>query len=329
MRENAAYVIGLDGGGTKTTAQLADLNGRVALETQGGPSNFQTLGVEEVAKSILDLVETCCRTVGCNISEIGSVVAGLAGAGRTIDQQRIAEGIQSAAQSRGIYLRDLKIESDARIALESAFLGNPGIVLICGTGSIAFAKTRSGKILRAGGWGRVIGDEGSGYQIGRDALRAVTKAIDGRGKKTRMVKMVSSSFGLKHHEDIVRSVYRDNLDLATVAPFVVRAAQQGDAVAKEILNASAQELLETVRAVLKGMKTKRRAMRVEISIVLIGGLMESDNWYSRKVKSLIRKSLPDIIVRKPVGQPVQGAVLIAVERAKAGPTTEKNAAAFA
>jgi N-acetylglucosamine kinase-like BadF-type ATPase len=317
MIVNASYVIGLDGGGTKTTTLLADLKGTIVAETHGGPSNFQIIGVEEAARNILDLVETCCHTVGCNNSEIGSVVAGLTGAGRTADQHRIVEGIQNAAQKRGMYLRDLSIESDARIALEGAFLGEQGIVLIGGTGSIVFAKNAKGRINRAGGWGRLIGDEGSGYQIGREAFRSVARMLDGRGRKTRLAKMFGTAFGLKAHEDIIRAVYREEFDLAAAAPLVFRAAQQKDPVAIEILDLAACELIEALRAVLKGMGKIRRGIRAKMPLVLMGGLLESENVYSKKVKALIRKKLPGISMEKPIAPPVQGAVLMAIARVKA------------
>jgi N-acetylglucosamine kinase-like BadF-type ATPase len=322
MRGNTAYVIGLDGGGTKTTAQLADLEGTVVAETQGGPSNFQIIGIEEAARTILDLVDTCCHTVGCNNSQIGSVVAGLSGAGRTVDQQRIAGGIQDAAQKRGMYFPDLKIESDARVALEGAFLGKQGIILICGTGSIVFAKDGKGTVNRAGGWGRLIGDEGSGYEIGREAFRSVARMLDGRGKKTRLAKMLGSSFGFATHDDIVRAVYREDFDLASVAPMVLRAAQSKDRVAIGILDSAASELLETLLAVLERMGKRGQGGRTTIPLVLVGGLLESENVYSKKVKALIRRQLRNISIQKPIARPVQGAVLMAIARAGSKKTKE-------
>jgi N-acetylglucosamine kinase-like BadF-type ATPase len=318
MTENATYVLGLDGGGTKTTAQLSDLQGTVVAESQGGASNFQIIGIEEAAKTILDLLETCCHTVGCNNSQIGSVVAGLSGAGRVADQQRVAEGIQNVAKKRGVVFQDLSIESDARVALEGAFLGKQGIILICGTGSIVFAKDEKGSIHRSGGWGRVIGDEGSGYEIGREAFRSVARMMDGRGKKTRLAKMLRSSFGLSTHEDIIRAVYKEEFDLASAAPLVLRAAQQRDTVAVGILDAAASELVVALQSVLKQMGTKSTGSRAKIPLVLLGGLMESENVYSRKVKTLLRKQIRDISLEKSISPPVQGAVLMALARAKAG-----------
>ena len=316
MSEIAQYVIGLDGGGTKTSIQLADLSGTVITETQGGPSNFQIIGIEEASRNILDLAETCCHSVGCSYSQIGSVVAGLTGAGRIADERRITEGLQNASEKRGMFFHDLKVESDARVALEGAFKGTRGIVLICGTGSIVFAKDAKGRVIRSGGWGRLIGDEGSGYQIGREAFRSIARMMDGRGRATKLAKMVGSEFGLKTHEDIIRAVYREDFDLASAAPLVLLAAERNDAAATEILRFAAAELIDALRAVLKSLGNVPRGNRQKIPLVLMGGLMQSENVYSKKVKSAIRKNLPRLSVEDPIDRPVHGAVLMAIDRVK-------------
>ncbi len=324
MSRNAAYVIGLDGGGTKTTAQITDLRGTVLAETQNGPSNFQNIGIEESARNILDLIETCCHTVGCSVSEIGSVVAGLAGAGRAGDQRRICEGIQCVAQKRGLYLQDLSVESDARIALEGAFRGGPGIVLISGTGSIVFAKGSKGAIHRVGGWGRLIGDEGSGYHIGREGIRAVARMIDGRGKKTAIARLVASKFGLRTQEEIIRALYEESMDLSRVAPVVIEAAEHRDAIASNILAVGADELVEAVETILKAMRVKPSALQNKIPLVLFGGVLESVNVYSREVKRKIRKHHPSIAVTLPMERPVAGAALMALARINPGPEKGKK-----
>jgi N-acetylglucosamine kinase-like BadF-type ATPase len=316
MSANTSFVIGIDGGGTKTLARLADLQGTVVAESLGGPSNFQIIGVEQASKNILDLIETCCHSVGCSNSEIGSVVAGLSGAGRAVDEHRMDEGLRNAAQNRGIFFKNLKIESDARVALEGAFLGKRGIVVISGTGSVVFAKDDKGKIHRAGGWGRHIGDEGSGYYLGREAFRSVARMMDGRGRKTRLAKMLGTTFGLKTHEDIIKKVYKEEFDLASVAPLVLRAGQQGDAVAKEILEAGTRELVDAVRAVCDKLKMSARGGEKKIPLVFMGGLLDSKNIYSKGLKNQIRKNLRNIVIEKPSARPVDGAVLMAIARIK-------------
>ncbi len=316
MNANAEYVVGLDGGGTKTIAQLADRKGKILSESRGGPSNFQIIGVEESARVVIDLVETCCRNIGCNGSEIGSVVAGLAGAGRPSDQQRMMAGLRKEAQGRGVYLKDIAVESDARIALEGAFLGDPGIIVIAGTGSIVYAMDSRGRTFRAGGWGRLIGDEGGGYHIGQEAFHAVAKMMDGRGEKTLLRRMIGSQFGFRTQEEIISAIYRDGFDVATAAPLVFRAAGNKDGAAMNIVSTAASELVETVRAVVEQLERgPKRAGRI-FPVAFIGSLLESDNSYSVAVRALVRKRLKNVTIENPVAGPSRGALLMALKRIK-------------
>ncbi len=318
MDGTRSYVIGLDGGGTKTSVQLADSKGKVLAESLGGPANFQIIGPDESARTIIDLIETCCHTVGCEPAQIGSVVAGLAGVGRESDQVRMADAIRGQAQGRGVYLRDLAVESDARIALEGAFLGDPGIIVIAGTGSIVCGKDIEGKLHRAGGWGRFIGDKGSGYDIGREAVCAVAGMIDGVSGKTALAAMAQSEFGLRSQDDIIRAVYRDGFDFSTAAPLVIRAARERDRIALGILGNAAVGLVAMIRAVAGGLRQYTGRTRGKVPLVFIGGLLVPDNVYSAKVRALIRRDLKSIVIGEPIASPVRGAVLMALARIRKG-----------
>ncbi len=305
------YVIGIDGGGTKTNAVLCSLDGKILSETQGGPSNFQIIGLEQTAVLILDLIQNCCRTIGCNISEIGAVVAGLAGAGRTSDQKIIFDEILKTAAQKNLNINKLIIESDARIALEGAFSGKPGIVVIAGTGSIVFGKNEKGKIFRAGGWGRIIGDEGSGYAIGREAIRAVVKCIDGYGKKTKLWNIFDYEFNLGNQEAIIEAVYRNNFALASLAPMVINAVSQRDKIAKIILKQASDDLTNVIAVVVEKIN-KRRSKPPKRNLALIGSLFEDDNVYSKFIKHDIKRKIKGILLRSPESPPVVGAALMAI-----------------
>lgn len=316
MDANTTYVIGIDGGGTKTAAQLADLNGAVLTESQAGPSNFQVIGVDMAAQAILDVVHACCQNIGCSLSQIGSLTVGLTGAGRTADQQRMLEGLQRLAESRNVSLPRTTIESDARIALEGAFGGRDGIIVIAGTGSIVFGKDVRGNVVRAGGWGRLVGDEGSGYAIGKEAFRAVAKMIDGRGKKTSLARLIAAQTGLKTQEDIIRALYKENFDIASVTPLVTRAAQKKDRTAVGILDDAASELVEVIRAAAAQMNRTRGKGRAKLRLAFIGSLLSNDNIYSKKVRSLIRRRLPQITVQESLAPPAHGAVIMSIRSLK-------------
>lgn len=307
------YVIGLDGGGTKTSAELCTPDGKVLATSQGGPSNFQVIGVEQAARTILDLVETCCHSIGCTTSQIGCVVAGLTGAGRAGDQARMCDELKREADRRGAGIGHFVVESDARIALEGALGGAPGIIVIAGTGSIVFGKDRSGTVHRAGGWGRMIGDEGSGYALGRELFRAVAAAWDGRAPKTRMSGLLERKAGLSTQEAIISALYKEGFDIASVAPLVVDAAQAGDKAARRIVSEAAEELIDVISAVARKMKGRSR-IRMKIPVVFIGSVMSSNNVFSKTVTAMLRKREPSLALQHAVAPPVHGASIMAGAR---------------
>ncbi|MEX2117836.1 MAG: BadF/BadG/BcrA/BcrD ATPase family protein [Bacteroidota bacterium] len=309
----ATFVIGIDGGGTKTTAILADSSGAVLAEESGGPSNFQIMGTEKAAGNLFTLVTNLCQKTGRPIAEVHAVVAGLTGAGRESDQERMRAALQDHARNFGVQFARMRIDSDARVALEGAFEGAGGIILIAGTGSIAFGKTPEGEVLRTGGWGRFIGDEGSGYAIGRDAFAAVSKELDGRGRKTRLTQLMADRFGLSGQERIIEEIYKNNFDIASIAPLVIQGAMDHDLECERILNRAAFELSELVRGLTLRMEQATRGPRQKIPLSFIGGLLIAESVFTKIVKHKIEFSLPQIIVRKPQATPAYGAVLIALK----------------
>lgn len=317
------FVIGLDGGGTKTAAVLADLKGHVLAEETGGPSNFQIIGVEKAAETIIALIERCCKQFGCAPGDVAAVTAGLTGAGRPGDQQRMLDGLIAAAGARSLDLKNVTIESDARIALEGAFKGNVGIILIAGTGSIAFGKDREGAVHRAGGWGRTLGDEGSGYTIGRDGLNVVTKQLDERGKETLITSLVASTFGLSTQEQIITAVYRENFDVASIAPLVIEAAEKKDPEAARILNRATFELTEHIRALLLKLERVSRG-RQKVPLAFIGSVITSESVLTNILRQKITFSLPQISIVQPAAGPAYGAVLLAIASAQGGKSVTRT-----
>ncbi|MFH0988947.1 MAG: BadF/BadG/BcrA/BcrD ATPase family protein [bacterium] len=306
------YVIGMDGGGTKTIAALSDEHGTVLAAETLGPSNFQIIGVEKAAQVLVNLILRCAKQERCEIKDIRSVVAGLTGAGRDVDEERMRKGFLKELRKSGISLKNVAIESDARIALEGAFKGNPGIILIAGTGSIAFGKDGKGTIHRTGGWGRILGDEGSGYTLGREALNAVTKHLDGRGASTILTGMVSRKFKLSDQVSIIHAVYRDFFDIASIAPLVIKAAEQHDVIAARILNNAVSDLTEHVRALLTTVQGKAGSAS-PVSLAFIGSVASTDNLLSTILFNCITTSFPQVSIIKPQTPPVYGAVLLAMQ----------------
>ena len=308
------YIIGIDGGGTKTSAALCAPDQSILAEAQGESSNIQLVGVERAAENILSLVRQCCHSVGCTISEVGAIVAGVAGVGRAADRQQLFDGIVSLAQKNQISLPPFSIESDSRIALEGAFHGKPGIIVIAGTGSMVLGKNTSGKLYRAGGWGRLIGDEGSGYAIGREAFRTIAREMDGSKTKTHLTKLFAEQFQFDSQEAIIHAVYRTNFDIASVVPLVLQAAAKDDKAAKKIIANATLELIETINIVAEKL-TKHSMKNVRYPLSFAGSLLINDNIYSRKVRAAIKRTLPQFSVRAAKASPVIGAVAMAQELA--------------
>ena len=295
------YIIGIDGGGSKTSAILCTPDGSIVSEVQAGPSNLQILGLEKTADLVLDLIDQCCHSMGCTYSQIG-VVAGLAGAGRVDDRTQLKELIMKKAQA----LTRIEIDTAARIALEGALSGGPGIVLIAGTGSIALAKNRKGNIFRAGGWGRIIGDEGSGYAIGRAAFSTIARSIDGVVRPEKIFKLFSKQFGLDSQEAILDAVYKNNFEIAQAAPIVLAAAEKGDAAAKKILSTCADELLSLLVPLQRALKNDG-LKRIPVSYA--GSLLTHDSFYTRILRTRMRILRPRLQLSQPQASPVVGAAV--------------------
>ncbi len=309
------FIIGMDGGGTKTHAIIANVHGEILAEHVGGPSNFQIIGVEKAAKEIYGLIKECCLSVHCSVSQIHSVVLGLTGAGRSTDQERMAKGIKKFALSKKARLPRVIVDSDARIALEGAFKGSPGIILIAGTGSIAFAKDGKGIIHRVGGWGRILGDEGSGYFIGRLGLTAVMHQIDGRGEKTLLTKIIGKKFGLIDQTAIINAVYKNNFDVASLAPLVLDAAEKNDKVCRMIIENAAVQLAEHIQVMAEKIRSASvSAIYSKIPLALIGGLIANETRLSELLKQYIKTNFPIIEIISPMSSPAYGAVIIGMKK---------------
>lgn len=305
------YVVGMDGGATKTAAMLSDLNGVVLAEEIGGASNPQVVTPEKTAVVIVDLLEKLAEKAGCSTAEIVSTVAGLAGAGREGDKARVRNAVVAEAGKRCMNIGRVGVDSDGRIALEGAFKGKAGIILIAGTGSFALAKDHKERIHRAGGWGRVVGDEGSGVIMGREGLSAVARHLDGRAKPTALTGLLAERFGLSTQETIINAVYRENFDVATIAPLVIEAAAARDIECARILNKATFELAEHVRVLVRKIEDSAHG-RSKIPLVFIGSLIANENVYQKILAQKITFSMPQVNVVPPEASPAYGAVLLSL-----------------
>src|SRR3954467_10814505 len=231
---DSIYVLGIDAGGTKTVCQLADENGEVLAESRRGGANLQAAGELEVEKVLHEVME---EAIGDHEVRPTAICLGIAGVDRP-DDARVVRGIMK----RIGYKAKVLVVNDALVALEAGAPGAPGIVLIAGTGSIAYGRNEHNQAARAGGWGYMLGDEGSGYWIGRAALRAVLRQADRRGPATALTDMLLNHFNVSAPQELIHKIYNTTLRptaIGALAMSVQAAFSQGDAVAIGILRGAA------------------------------------------------------------------------------------------
>lgn len=303
------HVLGIDAGGTKTTAFLADSGGRIIADGRAGGANLQTEGELQVEKVLHDVIEQVTR--GRNLTP-AAVCLGMAGVDREADGRTIRE-----IMLRLGYRSNTLIVNDALIALVAGAGASPGLVVISGTGSIAFGVSHRGLAARAGGWGPTLGDEGSGYWIGRRALEAVTRDADGRGPRTELTQLVLDHFQLPRPQSLVSEIYHQpqgRRAIAALAPLVDGARADGDLVAAEIMIEAGDELARAAASVIS-----RLEMRGEqFPILLSGGMLKGSEWLAAELERRMAEVAPRSEVRLLMHEPALGAVRLALAEARGG-----------
>lgn len=301
---NISIYLGFDGGASKTNVIALDSGRNVVAEATGKPANFQVTGIDQTSSNLLDATESILKKLNADFSRIGAVCFALAGAGRKNDAEKVRRSFVSVLGGKKYPIPQIRVESDAVAALEGAFGGGPGMIFIGGTGSILFAKDADGKIYRVGGWGRYIGDEGSGYALGRSCLSAIAKEFDGRGKITAMTQMLREKMKLDNPECLIEEVYQDNFDISSAATIVTEAAGRNDEVALAIVYKNIDDLAQHVSAMLGKLSRP-------LPLVLIGSLLSTDNFFSRSFRRKMEEKFPQIEIREPLFSPAMGAALLA------------------
>ena len=265
---------GVDGGATHTVVLVTDEQGRALVRENGPPALIRTQPAAVVAEQLVERVASALKRVGETQAE--STCFALTGVGR--DAERTALEAELAGR---VPSRNWRLVTDAEAALEDAFGQGPGIVLIGGTGSVAWARHPDGSVTRAGGWGPILGDEGSGFAIGLAALRATVRAADGRGPPTAISTAVLAASGVNHVDQLVQ--WSDNAQrsaIAALAPAVLALADR-DPVAGEITAGAARELAHLVTPL-------RPSMPEPAIVALAGGLLTPGSPLRERTHALLR-----------------------------------------
>ena len=304
--ENCLFV-GVDGGGTKTKIVIIDHLENVISEARSGPSNPMRVGVNTAIDNISEAIFVACERISRSPYDIESIIAGLAGVRR--------QDFRDTIQSRLLRLFPktlIEVVTDAEIALFGTSLGEPGIVIISGTGSICFGKNRDGKTAVSGGWGPIAGDEGGGISIAKKGLQAIAKAMDGRDRETILCELGTKYFRASDAEDLIVAIYSpttDNKKIAGFAKQVVEAALEGDQVASEIINEAGFELGLAGCAVIKklGMASE------EIVIGTVGSVFGAGELLTNPMLQTVRSFAPNAFLKKPELEPAVAASKMALD----------------
>lgn len=303
------YVLGIDAGGTKTVCLLADEQGNIVGEARAGGANLQAAGELEVEKVLHRVME---EALGSRAIVPAAICLGIAGVDRPDDS-----AIVSAIMRRIGYKARIVVVNDALVALEAGAPGQPGIVVISGTGSISYGRNAQGVAARAGGWGYVLGDEGSGYWIGRAALRAVLRQTDRRGPATILTGLVLEHFGVNVPQELIHQVYNRDLKptaIGALATCVQSAFSNGDAVAVGILRGAARELESFALSVAHRLDLIGQAF----VFVLAGGIFRAVPWLEQELERRLPAAAPASWVRRLDREPAIGAVALALQEARGG-----------
>jgi N-acetylglucosamine kinase len=297
--------LGIDGGGTKTEAVLLDGAGCEMARATDGPANYHAVGQERAENSLRAAIRGVLDAAGLEAHAVSALGLGMAGAGRARDQAVIRTMLSRIERFPRVF-----ITHDAETALVGATGQRYGVVLIAGTGAIAYGVNERGESRRADGWGYLLGDEGSGYWIGREGLRAVARAGDGRGPATGLADRLLSHLGLADAGDMIGHVYAERFgvsQVAALAPLVGQAASDGDVVAQEILRQAGWHLGQTLRAVIVGLHMAPQAF----DVALAGGVLKTQGTVRATVKAMLAEIAPRARAIAPRHDAAYGAALLA------------------
>lgn len=303
-------VLGIDAGGSKTLALAAAMDGRVLGRAKSGPGNYHAVGFAAASAAIgeaaREALREAVRAAGADGAQVRALCLGAAGVDRPVDRALWAEWARQAFPGAAA-----RIVNDALIVLSAAAPeGCCGLAVIAGTGSIVYGRDERGRLLRAGGWGYLMGDEGSNYAIGQAALRAISRAADGRAPATALTGLVLKHWNLDQAGDLVGKVYGDTSrhDISRLGRLVEAAAEIGDWVAAAILEEAGRELALAAAAV-----SRQLGLEGEISCALAGAVLVR----GPRVRSSFLRSAEERGLRlNPVTlveEPALGAVQMALE----------------
>lgn len=303
MKKQNQYVIGVDGGGTKTIAALADLQGKVLKMAKSGPSSPVNVGVGKASENIAKSIKKVLRK-----GKILSIFIGLAA---VQEEPRFKKAIKKQLlkhkEIAQIFKSKIKIESDQVVAFSSGTDKEDGLLIIAGTGCVAHGWYK-GKEITASGW-HWLADEGAAFWVGQRAFQAALKGLDKRGPKTLITDLAFEEFEVKTIEAFLKKVYANPIkNIPLLSIIADNASKKGDKVAKSIMKQAGQELALSAKTAIKAL----RLQKVKFPLVLVGGMFKS-KIVETEMRKQVKKIAPRVEIIRPRRDPVIGAVKLALK----------------
>ena len=302
------YVIGVDGGGTKTNAAVFGENVGVVGAGASGPANQRSVGTDAASVNIAQAIRSALQASNIPLSQVAAVTLCLAGFDTDLD----LPVPQRAVRSLG-FTGPTIIENDVVGAWAGATEAQPGIVVIAGTGATGLGMNAKGQLWRTDGWDYILGDDGSGYAIGLAAIRAAMRMLDGRDEPTALLREMQEIYGVNNAEEmrrLVDSTPFGKFEIAAFAERVWEAAQQDDPVAQGIFAQAGERLGESGAAIIRMLDMQDDAFPV----ATVGSVFKSEPWVTDPFRRIIAQTAPQATFRPPLHAPEVGAALLALRR---------------
>ena len=302
-------ILGIDGGGTSSAYLLTDKHGHALAQVEAPASNFRKIGLQETSRALLAGIKDVAHEAGLETFEplcLAAVCAGLAGVDTPEDELTLTQLLSKMVASD-----HLQVINDGEVALAGALEDEPGVLVISGTGSIVWAASADGRRIRVGGWDYILGDEGSGYDIGLRVLRAVAAAHDGRTAPTILTEGVFKAFSVADYTNLLAAIYDPGTTPEVVARLAViadEATAKGDQTAIKILREAAKELAQIAGASARLADLEA----VAFPVVALGGVLLGSAYYAQCFRQAMLEISPNAYFIPPKKKPVEGAILLAL-----------------
>ncbi len=306
------FVVGVDGGGTKTSAVVVADDLRIMARAITGSTNTRSVGTEVASANLARVIADSLESARLPLDAVSGIGLCLAGFDTDLDLD-----VPNKALGFLGYTGVAIVENDVVGAWAGATQMQPGVVVISGTGSTALGMNQRGQLRRTDGWDYILGDMGSGYDIGRNGIRLAMKSLDGRAAPTLLTEALKVTYSVGSAEEMRRLVDSrpfGKLETAVFAQAVAGAADAGDAAGRAILAQAAKDLADQALAVALSLQMEQE----EFLVAAVGGVFRSDRWVLEPFQQIVRQRVPHPVFCAPLHTPDTGAAILALRRLESG-----------